>query len=95
MRALLMGAALALAPCTLLTVPVSAQEPAAADGRVVFPASASQGAMVIGKVPAGSRVESVETDVDDPAARAARLVARAYAATALAADAADSAASEE
>ncbi|WDJ92288.1 M23 family metallopeptidase [Xanthomonas campestris] len=59
MRALLMGAALALAlaPCALLTVPVSAQEPAAADGRAVFPASASQGAMVIGKVPAGSRVE--------------------------------------
>ncbi|OFT55628.1 hypothetical protein HMPREF3151_11345 [Corynebacterium sp. HMSC05H05] len=46
-------------------------------------------------VSAGSRVESVETDVDDPAARAARLVARAYAATALAADAADAAASEE
>lgn len=46
-------------------------------------------------VSAGSRVESVETEVDDPAARAARLVARAYAATALAADAADAAASEE
>lgn len=46
-------------------------------------------------VPAGSRVESVETDVDDPAAGAARLVARAYAAAALAADVADAAASEE
>ncbi|MDG2526438.1 M23 family metallopeptidase [Stenotrophomonas sp. HITSZ_GD] len=34
--------------------PVAAQ---ALDGRVVFPASASQGALVIGKVPPGSQVE--------------------------------------
>ena len=44
--------------------------------------------------PAGSQMESVETEADDLAARAARLVARAYAVTALAADA-DAAATEE
>ena len=44
---------------------------------------------------AGSRVEAVETDSADPAARAARLVARAYAATTLSVDAADSAATDE
>lgn len=44
---------------------------------------------------AGSRVEAAETDSADPAARAARLVARAYAATALSVDAADSAATDE
>jgi len=37
-----------------LAAPALAQ---AGDGRVVFPASASQGALVIGKVPPGSRVE--------------------------------------
>jgi len=41
-------------PATLLPSPAWAQ---AADARIVFPASASQGALVIGKVPAGSRVE--------------------------------------
>mgnify|MGYP002717739749 FL=1 len=46
-------------------------------------------------VQAGSRVETVETDSADAATRAARLVARAYAATALDADAADSAATDE
>ncbi|MDK8879924.1 hypothetical protein [Corynebacterium sp. MSK008] len=44
--------------------------------------------------PAGSWIECVETDADDPAARAARLLSRAYAATALVADA-DAAATEE
>lgn len=44
--------------------------------------------------PAGSQMESVETEADDLAARAARLVARAYAVTALAAEA-DAAATEE
>ncbi len=38
-------------------VMLSAHPCAADDARVVFPASASQGAMVIGKVPAGSTVE--------------------------------------
>ncbi|WP_153191450.1 M23 family metallopeptidase [Stenotrophomonas sp. MYb238] len=33
------------------------------DNRVVFPASASQGAMVIGKVPAGSRVRYADRDL--------------------------------
>lgn len=45
-------------------------------------------------VPAGSQVESAETEADDLAARAARLVARAYAVVALAADV-DAAATEE
>ncbi|WJY96945.1 hypothetical protein [Corynebacterium fournieri] len=40
-------------------------------------------------VPAGSRTESVETDATDSAVRAVRLLARAYAATALSADAPD------
>lgn len=55
MRALLLGSVLAGALPVLLSAaaPVEAQ---ATDSRVVFPASASQGAMVIGKVPAGSSV---------------------------------------
>ncbi|WP_282298482.1 peptidoglycan DD-metalloendopeptidase family protein [Stenotrophomonas sp. PS02289] len=56
MRAWMMGLGLlALAPVAataLLPAPALAQ----ADTRVVFPASASQGAMVIGKVPPGSTV---------------------------------------
>ncbi|WP_312708413.1 M23 family metallopeptidase, partial [Stenotrophomonas sp.] len=58
MRARLLGWSLLLAGgATLgaLLLPVGAQ--AQADTRVVFPASASQGAMVIGKVPAGSSVQ--------------------------------------
>ena len=55
MRALLLASVLAGAlPALLCAVnPAAAQ---ATDSRVVFPASASQGAMVIGKVPAGSTV---------------------------------------
>lgn len=55
MRALLLASVLAGAlPVLLCAVnPAAAQ---ATDSRVVFPASASQGAMVIGKVPAGSTV---------------------------------------
>ncbi len=57
MRARLLSAALAAAGIaamgSLLPSPVMAQ----AEARVVFPASASQGAMVIGKVPAGSVVQ--------------------------------------
>jgi len=56
MRAAAIALALAGALPALLALaatPVAAQ---AADARVVFPASASQGAMVIGKVPAGSHV---------------------------------------
>ncbi|KAG1584155.1 hypothetical protein G6F46_015011 [Rhizopus delemar] len=49
----------------LLAAPLFSAPPAQAqdgigsliDSRVVFPASASQGALVIGKVPAGSRVQ--------------------------------------
>ncbi|MFV1847672.1 M23 family peptidase, partial [Stenotrophomonas maltophilia] len=55
--ALLIGALLA-AP--LFSVPAAqAQDGIGSliDSRVVFPASASQGALVIGKVPAGSRVQ--------------------------------------
>lgn len=47
-------ALLALAGCIVLD-PALAQ--AGGDDRIVFPTSAQQGAMVIGKVPAGSRVE--------------------------------------
>ncbi|KPL47901.1 peptidase M23 [Xanthomonas axonopodis] len=54
MRTVLVAAWLALAPCALTSLPALAQ---ASDAqRVVFPASASQGAMVIGKVPVGSQV---------------------------------------
>ncbi|MGV8960448.1 MAG: M23 family metallopeptidase [Stenotrophomonas sp.] len=56
MRARLLGIGLLVAGTvaanTLLSSPAQAQ----ADARVVFPASASQGAMVIGKVPVGSTV---------------------------------------
>lgn len=55
MRALLLASVFAGALPVLLSAaaPVAAQ---AVDSRVVFPSSASQGAMVIGKVPAGSTV---------------------------------------
>lgn len=57
MRARVLGLGLLAAGvvgvAALLPSPVAAQ----ADSRVVFPASASQGAMVIGKVPAGSVVQ--------------------------------------
>lgn len=51
----LAGIAAGIALAGLHALPVSAQAPA--DQRVVFPASASQGSMVLGKVPPGSRVE--------------------------------------
>lgn len=59
MRAALFTGALLLA-APLLSVPSAhAQDGIGSliDSRVVFPASASQGALVIGKVPAGSRVQ--------------------------------------
>lgn len=46
-----------LLPATALAQTASAPGPSSPDGRIVFPASASQGAMVIGKVPPGSRVD--------------------------------------
>ena len=46
-------AALALLAGALMSAPVAA----AADARIVFPAEVQQGAMVIGRVPPGSRVE--------------------------------------
>ncbi|WP_051412589.1 M23 family metallopeptidase [Pseudoxanthomonas sp. J35] len=49
------GSRLALA--ALLAAAVAAPASAAGDDRVVFPPSVQQGAMVIGKVPPGSRVE--------------------------------------
>ncbi|MFC7521874.1 peptidoglycan DD-metalloendopeptidase family protein [Xanthomonas populi] len=55
MRAALLVALLALAPLSLAVGNAAAQSATAAD--VVFPPSASQGAMVIGKVPAGSQVQ--------------------------------------
>ena len=48
------GSLLALA---LLAASLPRPAAAQADDRVVFPASAPQGAMVLGKVPPGSRVE--------------------------------------
>lgn len=53
------AALLALALATGAVLPSLAQEPAAAtatDPRIIFPATVQQGAMVIGKVPAGSTV---------------------------------------
>lgn len=57
MRRMLLASALLLAPL-LPTLPGHAQDGIGEliDSRIVFPASASQGAMVIGKVPAGSTV---------------------------------------
>ncbi len=57
--AIALGAACVL-PLALAAAPARAQAPVAddaADARVVFPASVQQGAMVVGKVPPGSRVE--------------------------------------
>ncbi|MBO9741000.1 M23 family metallopeptidase [Xanthomonas axonopodis pv. begoniae] len=56
MRAALFGAWLLLAPVALVAGRADAQSAAAATD-VVFPQSASQGALVIGKVPAGSKVQ--------------------------------------
>ena len=49
----MMVAALALLAGALMGAPVAA----AGDARIVFPAEVQQGAMVIGRVPPGSRVE--------------------------------------
>ncbi|NIJ68392.1 peptidoglycan DD-metalloendopeptidase family protein [Xanthomonas sp. 60] len=56
MRAVVLGALLACALPTLWMLPATPAAAQADDTRVVFPARASQGAMVIGKVPAGSTV---------------------------------------
>ncbi|MBV6861969.1 M23 family metallopeptidase [Xanthomonas euvesicatoria] len=56
MRAALFGAWLILAPVALVAGRAQAQGAAAATD-VVFPQSASQGALVIGKVPTGSKVQ--------------------------------------
>ncbi|MBO9788837.1 M23 family metallopeptidase [Xanthomonas phaseoli] len=56
MRAALFGAWLLLAPVVLAAGAADAQSAAAATD-AVFPQSASQGALVIGKVPAGSKVQ--------------------------------------
>ena len=58
MRPALMIGALLLAAPLFSAPPAQAQDGIGSliDSRVVFPASASQGALVIGKVPAGSRV---------------------------------------
>lgn len=45
------------APAAQDAMPSPARRVASADARIVFPASVQQGAMVIGKVPPGSRVE--------------------------------------
>ena len=48
------------------TLPAAAQQPAAtssADDKVVFPSSVSQGGLVIGKVPAGSKVRYADRDL--------------------------------
>jgi biotin carboxyl carrier protein len=55
----MLGLALATALAVPLPAGAQAETPTAAqaDQRVVFPASVSQGALVLGKVPAGSRVQ--------------------------------------
>ena len=55
MALLLLAGGLVLPPSSARTATDAA--PAAADNRIVFPASVQQGAMVIGKVPPGSIVE--------------------------------------
>ncbi|MBB1471583.1 M23 family metallopeptidase [Luteimonas sp. MC1782] len=55
--ALAVGVASALAAPAAAARQASSDAPAAADARVVFPASVQQGALVIGKVPPGSRVD--------------------------------------
>lgn len=64
MRRALLAGALLLAPL-LPTLPGHAQDGIGEliDNRIVFPASASQGAMVIGKVPAGSTVHYAGRDL--------------------------------
>ena len=57
MRARVLGIGLLLAGVAAVGSVLPSPARAQADGRVVFPASASQGAMVIGKVPAGSTVQ--------------------------------------
>ncbi len=56
MRGTLLASILAGALPVVLAFPISPAAAQSAEARVVFPASASQGAMVIGKVPAGSTV---------------------------------------
>jgi len=64
MRRALLAGALLLMPL-LPALPVHAQDGIGEliDNRIVFPASASQGAMVIGKVPAGSTVHYAGRDL--------------------------------
>ncbi|MBB4722488.1 MULTISPECIES: M23 family metallopeptidase [Xanthomonas] len=57
MRAALFGAWLLLASVALVVAGTADAQSAAAATDVVFPQSASQGALVIGKVPAGSKVQ--------------------------------------
>ena len=58
MRGALLASMLAAAvPLLLVGLPAMPAAAQAADNRVVFPSSASQGALVIGKVPAGSHVQ--------------------------------------
>ncbi|MCE7032819.1 M23 family metallopeptidase [Lysobacter sp. GX 14042] len=56
MRSACLALALAAGAGITAAPPASAAQSAAADTRVVFPASVQQGAMVIGRVPPGSRV---------------------------------------
>ena len=65
MRSMLLSGVLLVAAPLLAAQGVLAQDGIAdlIDNRVVFPASASQGAMVIGKVPAGSRVRHAGRDL--------------------------------
>ena len=65
MRSMLLSGVLLFAAPLLAAQGVLAQDGIAdlIDNRVVFPASASQGAMVIGKVPAGSRVRHAGRDL--------------------------------
>jgi murein DD-endopeptidase MepM/ murein hydrolase activator NlpD len=56
-RSTLPAALLGLAMAAIAQSPLSASDATPADDRVVFPASVQQGALVIGKVPPGSRVE--------------------------------------
>ncbi|MBJ6980989.1 M23 family metallopeptidase [Luteimonas sp. MC1572] len=57
MLALAAGVALAFAPAGASARQASNEQSATPDTRVVFPASVQQGALVIGKVPPGSRVD--------------------------------------
>jgi len=60
---LLGGAGMSMGPAVAQESPAAASAHPAADGRIVFPTSVQQGALVIGKVPPGSRARHAGRDL--------------------------------